>query len=129
MKKSALILFFAVLASGLFAQTKPDPQNIQVKTTRDPEYPKGEKALYQEVLMNVKYSPEAVKKYVEGAVELSFDVKTDSTVINCIVLKGVEASVDEAVKNYVTKLKFSPGMMNGMKVKMNMDMVFPVKAH
>jgi TonB family protein len=129
MKKINLIILLSVLAMGAFAQTKADPQNMKVTTTRDPEYPKGEKALYQEVLMNVKYSPEAIQRFVEGMVELSFDVKTDSTVANCIVLKGVDSSVDDAVKKYVEKLKFIPAMQNGMIVKMNVDMSFPVKAH
>jgi len=129
MKKLNLLLVFFGLAAGTFAQTKDDPQNIKVSNTRDPEYPKGEQALYQEVLMNVKYPPESIQRYVEGTVELSFDVKTDSSVANIIVLKGIDSGVDDAVKKYVGKLKFIPAMQNGVLVKMNVDMVFPVKAH
>jgi TonB family protein len=130
MKHNWLFLFFLLISACSFAQAgKSDPQNIKVNNTRDPEYPKGEQALYQEVMMNLKYPPESIQRYVEGTVELSFDVKTDSTVANVIVLKGVDSGVDDAVKKYVSKLKFIPAMQNGMLVKMNVDMVFPVKAH
>ncbi|HEV7232567.1 MAG TPA: energy transducer TonB [Bacteroidia bacterium] len=132
MRKHIRILFlFSLLPLGVFAQTttKTDPQNIKVNNTRDPEYPKGEQALYQEVMMNVKYPPESIQRFVEGMVELSFDVKTDSTVANCVILKGIDTGVDEAVKKYVEKLKFAPARQNGVLVKMNVDMSFPVKAH
>jgi len=128
--KSLLIIIIGLLLGGeTFAQAKKDPQNIEMQATRDPEYPKGEQTLYQEVRMNLKYPEEAIKKYVEGSVTLSFDVKADSTIANCIIISGVGYGVDEAVKKYVEKLKFSPGKMNGMKVKMNVNMSFPVKAH
>jgi TonB family protein len=129
MKARTLFFLLNVLSIAAIAQTKTDPQNIQMQATRDPEYPKGEQQLYQEVRMNLKYPEEAIKKYVSGEVSLSFDVKADSTVANCIVLSGVGYGVDEAVKQYVEKLKFSPGRMNGTKIKMNVNMTFPVKAH
>ncbi|HXC05348.1 MAG TPA: energy transducer TonB [Bacteroidia bacterium] len=130
MKNTLYILSLVLLPAAAFSQsTAKDPQNIAVNATRDPEYPKGEKVLYEEVRMKVKYPEEAIKKYIEGEVSLSFDVKADSTVANCIIVSGVGYGVDEAVKAYVEKLKFSPGRMNGMKVKMNVNMNFPVKAH
>ncbi len=132
-KHPLLALSLLFMAAATNAQTgtpsKSDPQNIKMKSTRDPEYQKGEQALYQEVRMKVKYPEEAIKKFVEGEVTLSFDVKADSTVANCIIISGVGHGVDEAVKAYVEKIKFSPGMMNGIKVKMNVNMSFPVKAH
>jgi TonB family protein len=130
-KQIQILVLLSILSLGAFAQnnSKPDPQNIKVSNTRDPEYPKGEQALYQEVMMNLKYPPESIQRFVEGMVELSFDVKTDSTVANCIILKGIDTGVDEAVRRYVEKLKFAPARQNGVLVKMNVDMSFPVKAH
>jgi TonB family protein len=129
MKLLPLFIGLLLLSAGVSAQTKKDPQNMEVKKTSDPEYPKGEQVLYQEVRMNVKYPEEAIKKYVVGEVSLSFDVMADSTVKNCIIISGVGYGVDEAVKKYVEKLKFTPGKMNGTKMKMNVNMTFPVKAH
>lgn len=127
MKKQLLILILILFSSISFSQT--DKQNIKVVTNTEPSFPKGDNALYQYVLMNVKYSDEAIKKYVTGDVTISFDVKADSTVTNAIVISGVGYGVDEAVKKLVQSLKFIPAIQNGTVVKMNTMYTFPVKAH
>lgn len=134
---SAVILLLSLTGGQqLLAQTKtndpvsdkPDKQNMQV-TTQDAFYPKGEQALYSYVLYNTKYSEEAIKKYIEGTVELSFDVMPDSSVTNINIISDVGYGVGEAVKKLVGTLKFAPAMQMGMRVKMNLIMDFPVKAH
>ena len=129
-----LILMLAGgLASGcwqfLSAQEKPaDKQNMTV-TTQDAFYPKGEQALYTYVLYNTKYSEESIKKYIEGNVGLSFDVMPDSTVKNVKIMSDPGSGVGEAVKKLVETLKFAPAVMMNMKVRSNLIMDFPVKAH
>jgi len=112
----------------VFAQQTPDKQNMQV-TTQDAFYPKGDQALYTHIMYNVKYSEEAVKKYIEGNVSLSFDVMPDSTVKNVMIISDPGYGVGDAVKELVEKLKFVPAVQMGIKVKMNLVMDFPVKAH
>lgn len=106
-----------------------DKQNIKVVANAEPTYPKGDNALYTYVYMNLKYSDESIKKYIEGEVTISFDVKSDSTVTNAMIISGVGYGVDEEVKKIILTLKFSPGMQNGMAIKMNTTYTFPVKAH
>src|ERR1041385_7178636 len=121
MKKIITLAVFALLASAVFSQST-DPQNMKVVSTQDPSYPKGEPALYNYVLMNVKYSDEAKKKYIEGDVMMSFWVNTDSTVTNTKVISGIGYGIDEEVKRVVEGLKFSPGQMNGKARKMQLIM-------
>lgn len=118
-------IFFALAG---FSQTA-DPQNRKVITDSEPAYPKGEQALYTEVMYTINYPEEAKKKFVQGEVTLSFDVKPDSTVANIIIISGVGNGVDEEVKKYIEKLKFAPAVQNGRTVKMNTMYTFPVKAH
>lgn len=106
-----------------------DPQNMVVNTDAEPFYPKGDQALYQYVYLNLKYSQEAKDKLVSGEVLMSFDVNPDSTVTNAIVISGPGYGVNEEVKALVEKLKFAPAVQNGVKVRMNVMMNFPVKAH
>ncbi len=130
MKKQFLVLsvpLFSIL--GFAQQPVTDKQNIKVVTNTEPSYPKGDSELYSYVLYNVKYSDEAKKKYIEGEVTLSFDVKADSTVSNVLVISGVGYGVDEEVKKLVQALKFIPAVQNGVRMKMNTIYTFPVKAH
>ena len=130
MKTILLIVFFQLLViCEVVAQDKnTDKQNMTV-TTQDAFYPKGEQALYNYVLMNTRYPEESKKNYVTGNVELSFDVMPDSTLKNVKIISDVGFGVGEEVKKVVEKLKFAPAMQMGMRVKMNLIMDFPVKAH
>ena len=126
--KSSLLLFFFFVTS-IIASAQTDKQNIKVVTNTEPSYPKGDNALYTYVYMNLKYSEESKKKYIQGEVTLSFDVKPDSTVTNAIIISGVGYGVDEEVKKLIQTLKFSPGVQNGTVIKMNTMYTFPIKAH
>ena len=79
--------------------------------------------------MTAKYSEESKKNYVTGNVELSFDVMADSTVKNVKIISDVGYGVGEEVKRLVEQLKFAPAIMMGVKVKSNLIMDFPIKAH
>jgi TonB family protein len=134
MKKILLIIILA--AASVFqkvqAQNKEpynDKQNIAVVTEQEPFYPKGDIELYKHVLNAVKYSDESKQKYIEGEVMLSFDVLPDSTVSNVSVISGVCCGINEEVQRVVKELKFAPAMQNGIKMRMNVMMNFPVKAH
>ena len=127
MKNIVFFFFLSFISTSVFSQA--DKQNIQVITNTEPAFPKGDNALYTYVYMNLKYSEESKKKYVEGEVTLSFDVKPDSTVTNATVISGVGYGVDEEVKKLIQTLKFSPGVQNGTVIKMNTMYTFPIKAH
>ena len=78
---------------------------------------------------NMKFTEEAKVKFIEGNVEISFDVKTDSTTTNIIIFKGLGFGIDEEVKRIIASLKFIPAIQNGVPVKMNTMYTFPIKAH
>lgn len=126
MKKLVLFILFIIFVTTLSAQ---DKQNIKVVANAEPAYPKSDKALFTYVYMNLKYTDESIKKYIQGEVTISFDVKADSTVTNAMIISGVGYGVDEEVKKLIQTLKFSPGMQNGMAVTMNTMYTFSVKAH
>lgn len=128
MKKFLSSCVFAFLTVSAFSQSG-DPQNKKVITDSEPAYPKGEQALYSEVMYSIKYSEEAKSKYLEGEVTIGFDVKPDSTVSNITIISGVGYGVDEEIKKYIEKLKFAPAVQNGRKVKMSTMYTFPIKAH
>jgi protein TonB len=122
MKK--LITLIAFLPMLSFAQ-----QNSKVVTNSEPSYPKGDNELYTYMYYNLKFTEEAKQKSIEGEVTISFDVKTDSTTTNILILTGLGHGIDDEVKKIITQLKFSPGVQNGMPIKMNTMYTFPIKAH
>lgn len=128
--KIKLLLSFLVFSICTIAQEKTsDAQNMKVETNNEPAYPKGEQQLYMDVLYNTKYPEDAIKKYAEGEITISFDVNIDSTITNCIVITGIDKALDEAVIKYLKTLKFIPAKQNGTIVKMSTMYTFPVKAH
>lgn len=130
LKKNLIVVIFSLFSvSGFTQETKTDKQNKQVVTDTEPTFPKGDNELYQYVLYNLSYSEESKKKYIEGEVTLSFDVKADSTVSNIMLISGVGYGIDDEVKKLIGKLKFLPGVQNGFPIKMNTMYSFPVKAH
>ncbi len=134
MKKILFIITMALLGQryDVAAQNKlpyNDKQNIAVVTEQEPFYPKGDLELYKYVLNAVKYSDEAKQKFIEGEVMVSFDVLPDSTVSNANLISGVCCGINEEVQRVVKVLKFAPAMQNGIKMRMNVMMNFPVKAH
>ena len=133
MKNILLTIGIQLIVIGLMAQAKTDKsssdkQNMTV-TSQDAFYPKGDQALYTYIMMNTKYSEEAKKNYVSGDIELSFDVMPDSSLANVKVIHDLGYGVGDEVKKMVEKLKFAPAIMMGVKVRTNVMMDFPVKAH
>ena len=132
MKKYFLFLSLIFVSIQFFAQKKDsiyDPQNMKVVTNQEAHYPKGEQWLYMHIMYDLKYSDESKKKYVEGEVTVKFDVNTDSTVTDCKIVGGVGYGIDEEIVKMLLKLHFAPAIQNGIRVKMNVMMTFPVKAH
>jgi TonB family protein len=134
MKKYLLISNIAFLCQFIDAKAQNkepynDKQNITVVTEQEPFYPMGDLELYKYVLNAIKYSDEAKQKIIEGEVMLSFDVLPDSTINNINVISGVCCGINEEVQRVVKGLKFAPAMQNGIKMRMNVMMNFPVKAY
>lgn len=134
MKKNILLTVIGFLAylNTTQAQNKEpynDKQNMAVVTEQEPFYPKGDTELYKYVLHAINYTEEAKQKFIEGEVMLSFDVLPDSTINNIVVISGVCCGINEEVQRVVKTLKFAPAMQNGIKMRMNVMMNFPVKAH
>ena len=126
---SFLMFLSSAQAQSVKTQTTGENQNMSVNTDREPSFIKGEIALYRLVAEGIEFSEEAKAKAISGEVMLSFDVMPDSTVKNTEVISGPGYGIDQAVKAYVEKLKFIPAQQNGVLVRMNLIMNFPVRAH
>jgi len=129
MKKLIFITTIILMSQLGFTQDYNDKQNMEVVMQQDAFYPAGEMALYKYMFTNVKYSDEAKANDAEGDVMTSFNVETDSTVSNIVIIKGVGFGIDDEIKRILGEMKFAPAIQNGERTKMNLMFNFPVRAH
>lgn len=113
--KSLLLLSALFYTSFAHAQKPPD---------RLPFYPGNEDALSEYIESNLKMNQE--KKITEGSIQLSFDVKPDSSVASVVIIEGLHPMVDEQVIKLLERARFAPAIKEGKAVKMNMMTEIPV---
>ena len=102
----------AVNASGDSEVTKNN-QPEQIAT-----YPGGESAMYQYLAQNVKYPEEAAKNDIQGRVTVRFTVKTDGSLTDFAVVKGVDPALDkEAVRVISGMPRWNPATVGGKAVE------------
>ena len=102
----------AVNASGDSEVTKNN-QPEQIAT-----YPGGESAMYHYLAQNIKYPEEAAKNDIQGRVTVRFTVKTDGSLTNLAVVKGVDPALDkEAVRVISGMPRWNPATVGGKAVE------------
>ncbi|MCX6272354.1 MAG: energy transducer TonB [Bacteroidetes bacterium] len=131
--KRIICITFIILITILpvFSQvTKPynDKQNMPVVLEQEAYYPAGMPALYKYFRDNITYTREAIEMKITGEVMVSFDVLTDSTLLDITLLSGVGYGIDEQVVGLFKPLKYAPSIQNGVKLKMNVIVTIPVRA-
>jgi protein TonB len=83
-----------------------------------PEFPGGEKALYEWIGKNIKYPQKAMEANKSGTVRVSFVVNEDGSISNVEVPKPIGFDMDkEAIRVVSGMPKWAPGKMNGKAVK------------
>ncbi len=128
---SIIFIFLTTLCfSGVFAQENNNPYDVNFKIdyNRQAQYPEGDEAFYAYIFKNISYSEEAKKNNASGNVLVSFDVETDSTLTNIIVLSSPGYGTDKEIVRLLTPLKFVPAVVNGQLIKQNMMLTIPVRA-
>ena len=79
------------------------------------------------IMKNVVYPESAVKANIQGKVVLEATVTENGDVEDVIILKSVNADVDQAAITALKKTKFKPGTMDGQLVKSKVTVPFQFK--
>ncbi len=105
--------------------SEPVPDKIFTAVETNPQFPGGVEALYQYLADNIKYPEVARKAKVGGRVFLQFVVRTDGSVTDVMVVKGLGFGCDqEAIRVVKNMPKWSPGKQRDIPV--NVQYVLPV---
>ena len=123
MKKLFTLLLFTAAVSMAYAQQPASNNNtdddvIFSVVENEPEYPGGEKALYNYIIKNVKYPKSALDKGIEGTVIVEFVVEKNGKISNVKAVKSVSPELDAEAIRVVSKMpKWKPGVQRGEKVR------------
>ena len=91
-----------------------------------PEFPGGMEAWNNFLKDNLKYPSQARRMGIEGTVYLVFEIKTDGSVHNIELLRGIGAGCDEEAMRVIGKSpKWTPGKQRGRLV--NVRMRIPIR--
>lgn len=95
-----------------------------------PEYPGGEVALHRYLTREMKYPHDAIHERAEGRVLVGFIVRSDGSVTDVHVLKGISPSIDAEAQRVVRKMiKWIPGKFNkrDVDVRYALPIVFKLR--
>ena len=104
----------APIVEGIDEGAEPAPFLI---VEQMPEFPGGEKALFEYLGKNIKYPPMAKEAHIEGKVYLSFVVKSDGSISDVKVLRGIKGGCNEEAVRVVSSMpSWKPGKQAGKSV-------------
>ena len=97
-----------------------DRPGVYIVVDQMPEFPGGDKGLYQFIADNIKYPAEAKEEGIRGRVFVNFIVEPDGSVSDIRVLRGIGGGCDEEAVRVVESLpRFKPGIQDGEAVKVS----------
>jgi|GEM_PF-4184987 len=102
------------------------PEEILTMPEESPEFPGGQKALFEFLLREIKYPSMAMEMGIQGSVYVRFVIEKDGTVTDPRIVKGLGSGCDEEVLRVIKRMPpWEPGKVNGNPVRVTMQI--PVK--
>lgn len=106
------------VAPAVVVEEEPEETVIFEVVENMPEFPGGQTALMQFLSKNIKYPTIAQENGVQGRVVVQFVVNKDGTVVDPVVMRGVDPYLDkEALRVIAAMPKWKPGMQRGKPVR------------
>ncbi|MBN1463061.1 MAG: energy transducer TonB [Paludibacteraceae bacterium] len=107
-----------------------DDQVIFVAVEKNPEFPGGMEALYKYLGSEVSYPAAQKEMGIQGRVICQFVVNTDGSIVDVVVVKGVDPELDKEAIRVIKKMpKWVPGEQSKKKVrvKYTLPIVFKIQ--
>ena len=127
------LLLLATTASAQSVDTANHAEDMLfVEYDEDPEFPGGLQALHKFIEDNMQYPQIAAENCIGGRVYVQFEVDTDGTVMNPIILRDIGGGCGkEALRIVGLMPKWKPGRFYGKVVKttFNLPIFFDKEKH
>lgn len=106
------------VAPAVVEEEEEEANQIFTIVETPPMFPGGEAALLKYVGDNLKYPVIAQENGIQGRVVVSFVVNRDGSIVDAVVMRGVDPSLDkEALRVVGTLPKWEPGKQRGKPVR------------
>lgn len=124
--KAISFIAIALLFFAFFPHQAAQAQTVEEKNDVMPIPPGGIQGWYSYLGENLKYPESAKEKGVEGVVIIELLVKTDGSIGNVSVVRGIGGGCDEEAMRVIQKSSnWTPGEKDGKPV--NTVMKIPIK--
>jgi len=124
------ILVFVLASYAAFAQPADTAQveETVLEYVEDmPEFPGGQKAMFDFIRRNMRYPESARKDSVQGKVFIEFVIEREGSVSHVKIIKGVRTDLDqEAIRVISMMPQWKPGKQGGKpcRVKFRLPIYF-----
>ena len=93
-----------------------------------PEFPGGERVLYEYLRSNTRFTQLAIEANIQGAVYIGFVIEKDGSVSNVTLVRGIGGGLDEVALSAVRSMPdWTPGKQRGIPVRVSMVVPFKFK--
>ena len=109
------------------AARKPDAEEeanaVFMNVQEMPSFPGGDAARKKYLARNMRYPSQAAEEGIQGTVYVSFVVKTNGSLSDIKIIKGIGGGCDQEALRVVKKMpSWNPGYQNGRKVAVRFNM-------
>jgi TonB family protein len=107
-------------------------KDVYKEVEKMPSYPGGDEARIKFMVENIKYPADAMKNKIQGKVFMTFIVRSDGSVTDVKILRGIGGGCDEEAMRVVKMMpKWNPGMNHGKPVDVcfNFPINFALDTH
>jgi protein TonB len=99
------------------AENEDETSSVFISVQQMPSFPGGETARTKFLARNLRYPTQAVEDGVQGTVYVTFVVKTNGSLADIKILRGIGGGCDEEAFRVVKKMpSWYPGYQNGRNV-------------
>lgn len=112
------------------SEIEDETSSVFISVQRMPSFPGGDAARAKYLAKNLRYPTQAVEDGIQGTVYVSFVVKTNGSLADIKILRGIGGGCDEEALRVVKKMPgWYPGYQNGrnVPVRYTLKMDFKIK--
>ena len=108
----------AYVPPAVVEEEEESEQQIFTVVEKMPEFPGGMAALMKYLANAIKYPVIAQENGIQGRVSCSFVINKDGSIVDAVVLRGVDPSLDKEALRVITAMpKWKPGEQRGKPVR------------